>query len=232
MITVQNGMKAESNAVDSELDAWMKIYFRYPIIQKLPPRYLQDILLNLEEVTFPLDTIIINQGEAGDYYYVIKQGRCLATRQAFADAKEIKIRELTVGECFGEDALISGEPRDMKITALTDCSLLRLNKERFLALLKTPSIKFVDYTTMQNRRTTGAILLDVRTPEKFQQYHLNGCVNEPFFTLRMQLNKLEHHTSYIIICDDGNISAAAAYILCNHGINAEVLNGGINAVIK
>ncbi len=225
-------MTIEHTEEESTFDAWMKIYFRYPVIQKLPPRYLQDILLSLEEIQFPEGRIIINQGEPGDYYYVIKQGRCLATRQAFADAKEIKIRELTVGECFGEDALISDEPRDLKITTLTDCSLLRLNKEQFLALLKTPSIKFVDYTTMQNRRTSGAILLDVRTPEKFQQYHLNGCVNEPFFALRLQLTKLDHKASYVIICDDGNISEAAAYLLCNQGIKAEVLKGGINAVVK
>ena len=118
---------------------WMTALLVSPIFQCLPPANLQKIILSMEAVDFKKDEVILNQGSAGDYYYLIKNGQCLCTRKSSPTAKEIKLRQLAAGDTFGEDALISGAPRDLTITALTDVSLLRLDKQQFVTLIKEPS---------------------------------------------------------------------------------------------
>ncbi|MDO9139284.1 MAG: DUF1631 family protein [Methylobacter sp.] len=213
-------------------DDWMVALLKAPIFQRLPPINLQKVLLKLEAVEFKKDEIIIEQGREGDYYYLIKNGQCLCTRKASPTAKSIKIRELVAGDTFGEDALLSGAPRDLTITALTDMSLLRLDKERFISLIKQPSLIFVNYSEMQEARKKGAILLDVRTPEDYKKHHIKGSVNEPFFSLRMQLHTLNRDKRFIVVCADGKISEAAAFLLLNNGMEAKVLKGGMAGITE
>jgi CRP-like cAMP-binding protein len=47
----------------------------------------------------------------------------------------IRLRALD-GVCFGEMALLENEVRSATVTALTDCSLLELHHQEFLALIR------------------------------------------------------------------------------------------------
>lgn len=211
-------------------DDWMTALLRLPIFQSLPPINLQKILMSFEEVSFKKDEVILEQGSAGDYYYLIKNGQCLLTRKSSLHAKEIKIRQLTTGDTFGEDSLLSDAPRDLTITAITDISLLRLNKQQFVSLIKEPSLTFINYIEMQEAIKHGAILLDVRTPEEYEGYHLDYSVNQPFFSLRMQLKTLNRDKPFIIVCADGKTSEAAAFLLLKNAIKATILKGGIAGI--
>lgn len=213
-------------------DDWMAALLSLPIFQCLPPTKLQKIILSLEAVDFIKGEVIIEQGSVGDYYYLIKSGQCLCTRKSSPTAKEIKLNQLKTGDTFGEDALLSGEPRDLTITALTDVSLLRLDKQQFISLIKEPSLTFVDFIEMQEAMKQGAILMDVRTPDEYKKHHLDGSINEPFFSLRMQLKTLDREKPYIVVCSDGRISEAAAFLLRRHKIDATILKGGIAGVIS
>lgn len=209
---------------------WMTALLKAPIFQRLPPINLQKILLKLEPIDFAKGEVIISQGSLGDYYYLVKSGQCLCTRQASPHAKAINIRQLEAGDTFGEDALLSGRPRDLTITALTDMSLLRLDKERFVSLIKEPSLTFVSYSEMQQAIRQGAIVLDVRMQEDYAKQHLKGSINAPFFSLRMQVKTLSREKSYVIVCAEGKISEAAAFLLLNNKIEASILKGGIAGV--
>ena len=211
-------------------DDWMTALLRSPIFQYLPPTKLQKTLMSLEAVDLKKDDIILEQGSEGDYFYIIKNGQCLCTRKSSANAKEIKLRQLTTGDSFGEDALLSGEPRDLTITALTDISLLRLNKQQFLSLIKEPSLTFINYLDMQEAVKQGAILMDVRTPDEYEIHHLDGSINQPFFSLRVQLSSLNRDRPFIVVCSDGRISEAAAFLLRRHNIEATILKGGIYGI--
>ncbi len=208
-------------------DDWMSALLRSPIFQRLPPTNLQKILMSLEAVHFSKGEVIIEQGSMGDYYYLIKNGHCELTRKPTPNAKEIKLAQLATGDTFGEDALLSDAPRNVTITALTDISLLRLNKPQFVSLIKEPSLTFVDHLEMQKAVQQGATLLDVRTPDEFEKYHLEGSINEPFFSLRMQLKTLNRDKPIIVICGDGKTSEAAVFLLLRNKINAMLLKGGL-----
>lgn len=208
-------------------DDWMSALLRSPIFQRLPPTNLQKILMSLEAVHFSKGEVIIEQGSMGDYYYLIKNGHCELTRKPTPNAKEIKLAQLATGDTFGEDALLSDAPRNVTITALTDISLLRLNKPQFVSLIKEPSLTFVDHMEMQKAVQQGATLLDVRTPDEYEKYHLEGSINEPFFSLRMQLKTLNRVKPIIVICGDGKTSEAAVFLLLRNKINAMLLKGGL-----
>lgn len=211
-------------------DDWMTALLRSPIFQRLPPTNLQKILMSLEAVYFRKGEVIVDQGGVGDYYYLIKNGHCELTRRPSPNAKEIKLAELATGDTFGEDSLLSDAPRNVTITALTDISLLRLNKQQFVSLIKEPSLSFVSYTQMQEAVKQGAILLDVRSPDDYKNHHLDGSINEPFFSLRMQLKTLNRQKPIIVVCDDGKTSEAAVFLLLRHKINAVILKGGMAGI--
>ncbi|MGZ4979623.1 MAG: cyclic nucleotide-binding domain-containing protein [Methylobacter sp.] len=211
-------------------DDWMTALLRSPIFQRLPPTNLQKILMSLEAIHFNKGEVIVDQGGVGDYYYLIKNGQCELTRRPSPNAKEIKLAQLATGDTFGEDSLLSDAPRNVTITALTDISLLRLNKPQFVSLIKEPSLSFVTYLEMQEAVKHGTLLLDVRSQDDYEKHHLDGSINEPFFSLRMQLKTLNREKPVIVVCDDGKTSEAAVFLLLRNKINARILQGGMAGI--
>ena len=171
--------------------------------------------------------VIINQGEQGDYYYIIKKGQVLISRKPTPNAKEIKLAQLGDLDTFGEDALISDEPRNVSVTALVESSLLRLNKEQFIKLIKIPSLKYIEFQDIQDCVRNGAGLIDVRGPDEYKKSHLPNSINVPFFSLRMYFKSLNRQRPIIVVCKDGRTSETAAFILLRHKFNALILRGGI-----
>ncbi|CAI8779751.1 conserved protein of unknown function [Methylocaldum szegediense] len=206
---------------------WMTALLKSPLFQRLSPANIQAILRGLEEIEVKKGDVICRQGDPGDYYYIIKKGRCALTRKPSRLAKEIKLATLKVSETFGEDALISGEPRNVTVTMLTDGVLLRLDKASFIKLLKEPVISHVDFETAQRMASRDAVWLDVRTPDAYEQGRLPGSLNIPFFSLRVTLPTLNRQSKYLLVCDDGRLSEAAAFLLIRYGFEAQVLAGGI-----
>jgi rhodanese-related sulfurtransferase len=213
---------------ENENDAdWMTTLLKSPIFRALPPANLQKIIIGLEEVSFEKGELIIKQGDPGDFYYLIKKGHCLISRKPSANAKDIKLAQLRTQDTFGEDSLISGEPRNVSITALTDISLLRLSKEKFISLIKKPSIKYIPHSEIAAKLGSGAFLLDVRTPDEYKKHHLPNSINEPFFSLRMQIKTFDRKKDILVICANGKTSEAATFLLLRHKLNAFVVESGM-----
>lgn len=217
--------------INDDHEDWMTALLRLPIFQRLPPANLQKILISLESVRFRQGEVIVEQGGRGDYYYLIKDGQCILTRKPSPNAKEIKLAQLGQGDTFGEDALLSDAPRNVTITALTDMILLRLEKKQFITLIKEPSLKFLSYTEVCEALKFGATLLDVRYQDEYENRHLAGSVNVPFFTLRMQLKNLNRDKPIIVVCNNGKASEAAAFFLLKNKFNAMILRDGMESVL-
>ena len=223
----------ESTMMVDELednDDWMTTLLKSPIFRGLPPANLQKILMSLQEIRFNPGEIIIHQGEPGDYYYIIKKGQALISRKPTPTAKEIKLAQLGDLDTFGEDSLISGEPRNVTITAISPMVLLRLGKEQFITLIKQPTINYIQFEDLHGQLLEGAELIDVRGPDEFQKSHLPHSVNVPFFSLRMYLKTLSRNHPTIVVCKDGRTSESAAFVLLRHKFKALVLKGGIAAL--
>ena len=70
--------------------------------------------------------------------------------------------------------------------------------------------------------------LDVRLPSEFEASHKDGAVNVPLYFLRLKLNTLDPETRYVVCCDTGRRSSAAAFILNERDYQTVVLKGGLN----
>ena len=215
---------------ENDADDWMTTLLKSPIFKELPPANLQQIIIKLEEVKFQKGELIFRQGEPGDYYYLIKKGHCMLSRKPSTNAKEIKLAQLRHQDTFGEDSLLSGEARNVSITALTKTILLRLSKENFISLIKEPVLKYISHSQIKEELDKGAILLDVRSSDEYNKYHLPDSINAPFFTLHMQLKTFDKKKTIIVVCENENISNAAAFLFLRNKVNALIVKGGMEKV--
>jgi len=225
---------------DSEKEAdnkgdWMSVLLKSPIFQRLPAMNLQQVLMSLQEVKLEKGDVLFHQGDAGDYYYLVREGRCTLSRKASERAKEIILTELGENETFGEDSLLSGAPRSMTITAATDMVLSRIDKERFINLIKKPALKYITYPELlhEQAKDIPPLILDIRPVNEYNEAHIEDSRNIPFFSLRMHIKDLKKETKkVIIICADGTLSEAAAFSLIKNKIDAVILKGGMQSAPK
>lgn len=216
----------------SELDHgegdWMTALLQTRIFQQVPPHCIQMIFMRLQRIDFKAGDVVIHQGSKGDYFYIIRSGRCMVTRETPADNENIDLAELGVGGTFGEEALISETERNATVSMQTDGILMRLGRDDFQALLNEPMIVLLEPDEADEAAAHGGKWLDVRVPSEFKTIRKEGATNLPLYLLRHRLNVLDRKTPYIVYCDTGRRSSAAAFILNQNGFQSAVLKGGLN----
>lgn len=215
--------EVEESDDTGEMD-WMGMLLESPVFQQIPPANLQRVMMKMQKVEVSAGDVIINQGDKGDYFYLISRGMCKVTRQATKDKPPVELVQLTVGQGFGEDSLISNKPRCCTVTMLTDGALVRLSKADCIELVFKPILKNISYETASAMVEKGAVWLDVRTPELFFFGHLSKAINIPLFSLRYTIASLEEDKAYIIYSDDVGLSSTAAYQLVESGFEVYILD--------
>ena len=209
-------------------DDWMASVLASKVFHRIPPANIQLLFMRMEPVQKKAGEKVISQGEDGDYFYVITEGKAVVTRETPTNKQGIKLAELGVGDTFGEEALISESKRNATITMLTDGQLMRLSKENFSTLLQEPTTNALDYESAKAEVESGkAVWLDVRLPTEFQNGHEEGAINIPLVFLRLKLNQVPQDKKVIVYCDTGRRSSAASFILTEKGYDVAVLKGGL-----
>jgi formylglycine-generating enzyme required for sulfatase activity/rhodanese-related sulfurtransferase len=194
---------------------------------KIPPSMIQSLLIKMETVPVKAGDVVIRQGDSGDYFYTLHEGRCAVTRKDSTDGEDHLLAELSDGDSFGEDALVSDTKRNATVSMLTDGLLMRLAKEDFIELLKNPLVKRVDYEQAAAMVDDGAVWVDVRTEDEYEHDAFEDSVNIPLACLRDELSELVFNSKYIICCDTGRRSESAGFMLSHKGFDVYVLEGGI-----
>lgn len=208
---------------------WMTTLLQTKAFHRIPPSNIQAIFMRMQRVNYKASEVVIKQGSEGDYFYVVVSGRCVVTRETPLNKEGIKLAELGSGDSFGEEALIAEAKRNATVTMSTDGTLMRLGKADFQTLLNEPLLQWVNYDTAKEIAAKGGKWLDVRLPSEFQNFRIDSAVNIPLYFIRLKLNALDKGTPYIVCCDTGRRSSAAAYILSERGFEAYVLKGGLAA---
>ena len=208
-------------------DDWMTVLLQTKAFHRVPPANLQAIFMRLQRLNCAAGDVIIKQGEEGDYFYVITHGRCVVTRETPLNKEGIKLAELGVGDTFGEEALISENRRNATVTTMTDSTVMRLGKDDFNKLLNEPMLDWVDYESAKKIVAGGGSWLDVRLPSEFEAFHEPDAINIPLYFIRLKLGALDPEITYVMCCDTGRRSSAAAFILNERGFKTRVLKGGL-----
>jgi rhodanese-related sulfurtransferase len=73
------------------------------------------------------------------------------------------------------------------------------------------------------------VVLDVRTPEEFEEGHIPNSILVPVQELEFRLNELGKEEHYLVVCRSGNRSTQASEILINNKFtNIYNMTGGMN----
>jgi CRP-like cAMP-binding protein len=232
MITWDQTGTYEVTDLQSQLDGsggddWMTTLLQNQAMHRIPPANIQAIFMRMQRVSYRAGEVVIQQGAEGDFFYAVVSGRCVVTRETPLNKDGIKLAELTVGDTFGEEALISESKRNATVTMLTEGVLMRLNKADFRELMNEPLLQWVNYEQAKKIVADNGRWLDVRLPSEHQNLAIEGSLNIPLYFIRLKLSTLDKKTKYVVYCDTGRRSSAAAYILLERGYDAYVLRNGI-----
>jgi CRP-like cAMP-binding protein len=208
---------------------WMTTLLQTKAFHRIPPANIQAIFIRMQRINYRKRDVVIKQGTEGDYFYVVVSGKCVVTRETPLNKEGIKLADLGPGDTFGEEALIAEAKRNATVTMSTDGTLMRLGKNDFQTLLNEPLLQWVTYDKAKEIVAAGGKWLDVRLPSEFQNFRIDDALNIPLYFIRLKLNALDKNTPYIVCCDTGKRSSAAAYILSERGFEAYVLKGGLAA---
>lgn len=195
------------------------------VFAALPAAHIVGLLSRFDRIDACLGQLIIREGDPGDYYYVIESGRCSVTRQIAGS--QVQIAELKAGDAFGEEALVANTIRNASVSMKTDGVLLRIAKNDFNELLRAPLLHQVTLQEALEKIEWGAVWIDVRFPAEYQQDKMPGAINIPVNEIRNVFNALDRNTEYIVYCQSGRRSSAAAFLLAQCGYKAFVLEGGL-----
>ncbi len=209
-------------------DDWMTTLLQTNAFHRIPPANIQAIFQRLQRIPCRAGEVIIKQGDEGDYFYILVQGKCIVTRETPLSREGIKLAELNVGDTFGEEALIAEAKRNATVTMSTDGVVMRLNKQDFRELMNEPLLQWVNPDGARKILERGGRWLDVRLPSEYQNLAVEGALNIPLYLIRLKLSTLDRTKPYLVYCDTGRRSSAAAYILVERGFDAYVLKGGLS----
>ncbi|HSH98333.1 MAG: cyclic nucleotide-binding domain-containing protein [Methylophilaceae bacterium] len=196
------------------------------VFSRLPSANIEEMFNRMTSIDVKAGQVIIHQGAEGDYYYLIENGTAVVSRVTEATQPPTILAELHAGDAFGEEALVSDNKRNATITIKTEGVLLRLKKTDFIELLKAPLISQINMEEARKLAANGSIWVDVRFPSEYQFDHLSKAINIPLNELRSLIPTLDKQKEYIVYCQTGRRSSAAAFVLVEQGFRVQVLEGG------
>ena len=93
------------------------------------------IVRRLKRRDFPPSHYVVREGAAGDSMFFITAGKCEVRKKDTATGIEFLLTELGPGACFGEMALLTGQPRTASVVSTEPTTVGILKNDDFRALL-------------------------------------------------------------------------------------------------
>jgi CRP-like cAMP-binding protein len=106
-----------------------------PLFSKVRDADLEALASRLIERRYPKQSTIVEEGLAGDYMYVIREGRVKVVKSS-DDGREKIMDFLEEGSFFGEMSLLDQQPRSASVETLEPVRLLALSRSDFLDVLR------------------------------------------------------------------------------------------------
>ena len=204
---------------------WMTMFLQSKAFLKLRAQNIQALMMRLEEIPVKAGHVIVRQGDDDGYYYIVKRGQCRVSRKPTPESPEIEVAVLGVGAGFGEEALIMHDTRGATVTMVESGLLMRLSRSDFTRLLAEPLVQIVSYRDVV--RNPKSVFLDVRAYDEYVNNGIKNSENSPLPELRARIDDFDSHKQYVIVSNNGGRASAAAFLLCQQGLDAVVLERGL-----
>lgn len=213
-----------------EANRWVFRLLQSRALHKLPTGNIERMFQRFEEIAVKSGDVILREGEEADYFYVIKEGAASVAKSL--ETGNAIVAYLVRGDTFGEDALLANTVRNATVTMIKDGKLMRLSKKAFDEVMKPPVVDWLTPGMASILARQGAVVLDVRMPEEYAERAIKGARNVPLYTLRESAAEFDRDKKYIVYCNTGERSAAAAFILSKLGFQVYALHGGLSGMIR
>ena len=186
--------RVDAGAEEDGLEPWEQRFLGSPLMRRLDAGVWQKLFSELDERPFAAGDELISEGAPAAEFFVLKSGRALVRRGA-----EV-LAQLSAGDFFGEDALIMNARRNAAVVAVEAGAVLRLPKERFVALLLERVVRFA-------HSVEDGVDLDLSAPNAVLQ-------------LRGLMAGLDAKAHYRVIGGRPEERALATFILAQKGFDA------------
>jgi len=206
---------------------WMTTVLKSNLFHKVPPTNVQKIFSRLTPLLVSSEEVILRQGEIGDGCYFIKEGRAVVSQSPDGVKKPEPVASIQEGRCFGEDALVNDAVRNATVRMTSNGVLMHLRKRDFIDLLKEPEVATITREDFE-KNSADYVCIDVRTDAEYGEGHLDSSANIPLNLLRLKTRQLNSKRTYLIYCDTGRRSRAAAWLLSEQGFKVFALDGGLD----
>ncbi|CAE8629284.1 unnamed protein product, partial [Polarella glacialis] len=120
-------------AVQRKRAQCMSALRRVPLFANMSQGELESIIDALKMERYPEGSLIIQQGDVGEHFFIVYEGQVLASKYS-PDAEPMTMLH-EAGDYFGELALLHGEPRAASVSAYTEACLLSMDRATFKRLM-------------------------------------------------------------------------------------------------
>lgn len=129
---------------------------RVPLFRRLPPDERQRLAAALRLITLPAGAVLFSQGEPGDRFYIVVEGR-LEIVQALDTPDERILARRGPGEFVGEMSLLNPDGvRTASVRAGTEARLWEMTGQAFEALIRRRPRLAYDVARILSERMTAA----------------------------------------------------------------------------
>ena len=203
---------------------WIQTLLMSNLFHKIPPYNIRGVLDKFEPRIVQSGEVILREHERGDECYLIKEGRAVVTRYDDATSSQLKLAELSAGECFGEDALVNMTLRNATVTMESNGVLMVLKKREFLSLMDEPKVETVPESVASEQVAGGAKWLDVRSQQEYDYNHKPDAFHMPLHLMSIKSRLMDDKTQYFAYCSTGRRATTASYLLQQQGLNVMPVN--------
>lgn len=222
---------ADSPLRGHESYSWVIGLLKSKAVQMLPRGHVDQIFKNLEPLYVNAGDEIITEGDSGDFCYIIVKGE-VNVFKCVAEGEDL-VATLSAGALFGENALVSNEPRTASVRMKTNGVLMKMIGEKFSSLLKSHVVRWLTVDASYEMLLEDAVLLDVRENDEYEALHFDESIHIPIGDLREQCeNKLDKSTVVITCSNTGMRCASAAFLLATLGYDVYSMQGGVLGLVK
>jgi uncharacterized membrane protein len=113
------------------------------LFSEMDDQEVAEIRAIMDEMKFKPNQTIIREGELGDLFYVITAGEVQVTIRD-ADGEDVVLQELGPGGFFGELSMLTKEPRQARVRAMDNVTVLALERDEFFSFLQNRPSAAID----------------------------------------------------------------------------------------
>ncbi|HLF99762.1 MAG TPA: cyclic nucleotide-binding domain-containing protein, partial [Acidimicrobiia bacterium] len=113
--------------------------------QGLDVESAREIAAHSIEARVPAGELIVEQGDAPIYFYILRDGEAEVSQRDDESGEEHVVRTFAAGDSFGEVAIVERTARTASVRARTDCVVLQIPAEDFVAAVSGGDDLAVDF---------------------------------------------------------------------------------------